>query len=345
MSWAARAFLEEFFRFREEIRGIGRRTHDSHQVALLEVVLRAEEMAVGLEPFVDVLDRLVLDLGLSDGQCHGLRPDPLDSGLDPFTKGEVGRAEEERGNTEVGQGEPSAAGHAVIRFSLEEPCVAGADLQRLGSRRQDRVERQLVVRQLGGNPLGSSAEVGKEEEHAPVLVQEDRRGDQAGLTRFFPDQWHTPLIHIGGGRARQGIRVEDVVGLELLQVAGQDRLTEIDLGIQQSQLDQEGLAGGPRQVGIAAEREAAVARRQGHVGHEPDLLRLDRWDAPVWRRVLAPDIPNHFRRSHRWNPGPEQGFQVGSHCQVLALIQVSQAVHHRLGCAPDRRLDADDIEV
>ena len=66
----------------------------------------------------------------SAAACGRILPD---RGLDPLTEGQIVRAEEERGGAEVGEGYPRAARHAVIGLPLEEPCVAGTDLQGLGS--------------------------------------------------------------------------------------------------------------------------------------------------------------------------------------------------------------------
>ena len=138
------------------------------------------------------------------------------------------------------------------------------------------------------------------------------------MTGFFDGNW----VALDGNRQRVGI--EDVVKRDRRVVFRQDLFAEVDLEIEEAHLDPEARPGPSLrgQVGIAQKPEAAIAGRQRQVGHEAQLLGLDRRRPPGRRRVVAPDVPHHLGWSRRRDPRPEKAPQVGAHRQQPALIQV-----------------------
>ena len=109
----------------------------------------------------------------------------------------------------------------------------------------------------------------------------------------------------GGGMSGGG-GVEDVVVGDRVGAPGQDGLEEVDLLVQEGHLDQEGPSRRAREIGVAHEAQAAIARSQRHVGHQAKLLGRDLGVSPRGRHVVPQMFARTIGRGRGGDPGPEQ---------------------------------------
>ncbi len=125
---------------------------------------------------------------------------------------------------------------------------------------------------------------------------------------------------------------------------GDDFLAEINLQIEKMHFDEEGLARGASQVGVADVSDSSVTGCQREESHEPQLLRLDRRSAPRRRRILTPNVAYDLGRSRCRNPCPEEGSDIGTDGQSPPLKEVLESLRKTLSASPESRLDPDDVK-
>ena len=267
-----------------------------------EIVLGDQELAVGVQPAVDLGHRLEHELGLLDRQLHGQRPDLGDRGLDPSSRlrSVVHRIIAVVPNSGMCDLRP-----AGDRVPFEDLDLAGADLERLGRLGQHGADDQVVGRHLRRLVLGI-ARRSRHQQQGPLGSTAIGGRLEARLGRRTPSAAASSMPRRARRRQVRRIGVEDGVDRDRVRARGQDRLEEVDLLVEEGHLDQERPAGGPGQVGVAEEAEAAVARRQGHVGHQAELLGLDR-GMPQAGGTSSPQMfARTIGRGRGRDPRPEQ---------------------------------------
>ena len=141
------------------------------------------------------------------------------------------------------------------------------------------------------------------------------------------------------------IGVKDVVRGNRVCAAGENRLEQVDLLVEKSQLDQVGLPRGAGQLGVTQEPQPAIAGSQGQVGHQADLLGLHAGLSPGGRHVFSPDVLAHDRRRRDRDPRPVERTQLGKCRQTPPLVQKRHALDEVLPGSPEQGLNADRVEV